>query len=1301
MAQEKVKFMCSSAGKILPRPSDMSLRYVGGETRMISLPRYIQYQDFYVKMVELYGPDITIKYQLPQEDLDSLVSVSSVEDLENMFEECDRLRASEGSSKLRVFVFLPSELNSHGIDDTMNFKNSEQKFVDAINSVSGDAAPMHSAMKSYMKSYSFNNAQRPWNYNQSRDQRLLFSNNPYADAFFSKDCVSHEDSYWHGSFVPAQLQNSTSPFSHAAYMAQLDDPSTSAPVAAPNNNLENARWNDFHSLFRQGPDCSFLDTKWVNTSEVHVQKYSPRREDKMYITGDLSGEWGKIKTRGVQFAQESFTDDRDIEHLHPTGESFGEHNRRQTGGVQFAQESFSNDRYIDHLQPTGELFGDHNRRQTGGVQFAQESFSNDRDIEHLHPTGESFGEHNRRQTGGVQFAQESFSNDRYIEHLQPTGELFGEHNRRQTGGVQFAQESFSNDRDIEHLQPTGESLFGEHNRRQTGGVQFAEAFSTHIRKAEKVSKIGHSPAAEHRMPVLQESPLSQMESPDIVKESVCQSHSDHLVLSPGAFWQKQLMSSSSSDKLSFPTFPISGTFESQQEACMENLEEDWWERFPPSESPFGLNEDHQVFTSMWQPAATEVPPFSRESSAAIFPANSVPSMQRWKLESEKDSESKEDPLKIYMGNFFPMNNGPLASPSARISTTFAPFPRGSAQEVEPNAENISDKPVAQNSSSADPNIDTDELCHISSSHRIEPLNVFSDPVSLVSSKPDTSQLFVNQSGGERDRFQSSVKGQHSRGFSLSEVEFLPNHHGIDALQGQRSKYLDRFSNVSKASSLDDTHNTDFLSDLLGSCRLNESLAAPSSTAESLRSRSVGSLDKEPWMPEDDNSIASTGKECLFVAGEGLDFPFSTQRNSEFLSLETKRNSLPSNEQFDRVLMSSFSSDYDNKSNSFVESSFTTKKEGSGFSAPQATQLPAFTSLIETWEATLQHAAEEQVNESQEAVMYEQDQEQDDGNPKFDEEIGLEESGVESEEEGSTSFKYGPNNAAARAEQEAVARGLQIIRNCDLEELTELGSGTFGTVYHGKWRGTDVAIKRIKASCFNGRQPERDRLVADFWREAYILGQLHHPNVVAFYGVVPDGPGGTLATVTEYMVNGSLKQVLQNKDRTLDRRKKLLIAMDAAFGMEYLHEKNVVHFDIKCENLLVNLKDTQRPVCKVADLGLSKVKQNTFVSGGVRGTLPWMAPELLNGNSNFVSEKVDVFSFGIVMWELLTGEEPYANMHHGAIIGILHIILAKFFLESRGLQSFKCSLGLTSSSLSVSLCSYIYRATDFICFYMHW
>ncbi|XP_078439417.1 kinase superfamily with octicosapeptide/Phox/Bem1p domain-containing protein [Wolffia australiana] len=236
------------------------------------------------------------------------------------------------------------------------------------------------------------------------------------------------------------------------------------------------------------------------------------------------------------------------------------------------------------------------------------------------------------------------------------------------------------------------------------------------------------------------------------------------------------------------------------------------------------------------------------------------------------------------------------------------------------------------------------------------------------------------------------------------------------------------------------------------------------------------------------------------------------------------------------------------------------------------------------------------------------------------------------------------------EEEALSKGLQTIRNSDLEEIRELGCGTYGSVYHGKWKGSDVAIKRIKASCFAGKPSERKRLIADFWKEALILSSVHHPNVVSFYGVVRDGPDGSLATVTEFMVNGSLKQVLQKKDRTIDRRKRIIIAMDAAFGMEYLHGKNIVHFDLKCENLLVNMRDPHRPVCKIGDLGLSKVKQKTLVSGGLRGTLPWMAPELLSGKTNMVCEKIDVYSFGIVLWELLTGEEPYADMHSASIIG---------------------------------------------------
>jgi len=77
---------------------------------------------------------------------------------------------------------------------------------------------------------------------------------------------------------------------------------------------------------------------------------------------------------------------------------------------------------------------------------------------------------------------------------------------------------------------------------------------------------------------------------------------------------------------------------------------------------------------------------------------------------------------------------------------------------------------------------------------------------------------------------------------------------------------------------------------------------------------------------------------------------------------------------------------------------------------------------------------------------------------------------------------------------------------------ELGSGTYGIVSHGKWKGSYVVIKQIKANYFEGRTLEQECLIIDFWREASILSQLHHLNVVSFYGVVQDGPNGTLVTL---------------------------------------------------------------------------------------------------------------------------------------------------------------------------------------------
>ncbi|XP_042753373.1 uncharacterized protein LOC111892795 [Lactuca sativa] len=250
----------------------------------------------------------------------------------------------------------------------------------------------------------------------------------------------------------------------------------------------------------------------------------------------------------------------------------------------------------------------------------------------------------------------------------------------------------------------------------------------------------------------------------------------------------------------------------------------------------------------------------------------------------------------------------------------------------------------------------------------------------------------------------------------------------------------------------------------------------------------------------------------------------------------------------------------------------------------------------------------------------------------------------------TSTESNTKMESTTIEGEAIAMGLQTIKKDDLEEISQLESGsTYRVVYHGMWKGTDFAIKRIKGSCFARKSSETERMIKDFWKEALVLSSLHHPNVVTFYGIVRDEPDDSLTTITEYMVDGSLKQFLKKKDRTIDQRERLIIAMDTASGMDYLHGKNVVHFDLRCENLLVNMRDPHRPICKIGDLRLSKIKRHNLVNGDNRGTVQWMAPELLNNESHLVTEKVDVYSFGFVMWELLTGDEPYNNMHHKSII----------------------------------------------------
>ncbi|BBI30152.1 Ser/Thr protein kinase [Acanthamoeba castellanii medusavirus] len=204
----------------------------------------------------------------------------------------------------------------------------------------------------------------------------------------------------------------------------------------------------------------------------------------------------------------------------------------------------------------------------------------------------------------------------------------------------------------------------------------------------------------------------------------------------------------------------------------------------------------------------------------------------------------------------------------------------------------------------------------------------------------------------------------------------------------------------------------------------------------------------------------------------------------------------------------------------------------------------------------------------------------------------------------------------------------VIDPLDISMGEQLGVGSYGIVHKGKWKGVDVAVKRF----INQRLNERALL--DFRTEIAFLSGLHHPNIVLFIGACLDPPN--LAIVVEYMPQ-DLKRLLADTTAKLGWSAKSRLIRTAAIGINYLHSLQpiIVHRDLKPSNMLV---DEQNNV-KIADFGFARIKEeNTTMTRC--GTPCWTAPEIIRGEK--YDESADVYSFGIIMWQVITRKEPYAG-----------------------------------------------------------
>ncbi|KAL3521398.1 hypothetical protein ACH5RR_019547 [Cinchona calisaya] len=191
----------------------------------------------------------------------------------------------------------------------------------------------------------------------------------------------------------------------------------------------------------------------------------------------------------------------------------------------------------------------------------------------------------------------------------------------------------------------------------------------------------------------------------------------------------------------------------------------------------------------------------------------------------------------------------------------------------------------------------------------------------------------------------------------------------------------------------------------------------------------------------------------------------------------------------------------------------------------------------------------------------------------------------------------------------------------------LGKGGFGTVYHGVANGKQVAVKLLSESSSQGYN--------EFQTEAELLTRVHHRNLTCLVGYCYED--NHMALVYEYMANGNLRELLSVKDdNVLTWSERLQIALDAAQGLDYLHngcKPPIIHRDIKSTNILLN----EKLEAKLADFGLSRVftiDDGSFVSTRVVGTPGYLDPEYYE--TQRLHEKSDVYGFGIVILELITG-----------------------------------------------------------------
>uniref|UniRef100_A0A182SUW3 Mitogen-activated protein kinase kinase kinase 7 n=1 Tax=Anopheles maculatus TaxID=74869 RepID=A0A182SUW3_9DIPT len=207
--------------------------------------------------------------------------------------------------------------------------------------------------------------------------------------------------------------------------------------------------------------------------------------------------------------------------------------------------------------------------------------------------------------------------------------------------------------------------------------------------------------------------------------------------------------------------------------------------------------------------------------------------------------------------------------------------------------------------------------------------------------------------------------------------------------------------------------------------------------------------------------------------------------------------------------------------------------------------------------------------------------------------------------------------------------VQPINRTEIVEIEIVGKGSYGTVVKAKWIDKYVALKYMESHSIT-----KDAFIA----EVSHLSRVAHPNIIELYGACMESPN--ICLVMEYADGGSLHKVLHCRPRPIYTAAHAMSwARQCAEGVAYLHDmtpRPMIHRDLKPPNLLLVKNGT---VLKICDFGTVTDKSTLMTNN--KGSAAWMAPEVFEGSS--YTEKCDVFSWGIILWEVIAREQPFKHI----------------------------------------------------------